>query len=81
MAQDWASFLNQTAQELIGNQAANLQRTTSAPVAVSPTGVTYTEGKPANTVAGLPPTILGIKPLYLGIGIAAAVGLYLVMRK
>ncbi|HEY6093828.1 MAG TPA: hypothetical protein VIU93_02635 [Gallionellaceae bacterium] len=82
MAQDWTEFLNNTAQDFIGTRAADLQRSSSEPVAVSPSGVKYVEGQPAKTTAGMPQTIMGIKPLYLGLGVAAILGVaYLVMRK
>lgn len=77
---DWASFLNNTAQGLIGQRAAELS-TPSKPVALNQaTGATYLEGQPDKSAK---PQLFGMPSAVViagGVLLALTAG-YLLLRK
>ncbi|MFA7399119.1 MAG: hypothetical protein WCZ98_01430 [Sideroxydans sp.] len=74
--EDWGTFLNKTAQGIIGAQASTLIAPAPATSVDAATGVKYDEGKP---VGG---TVAGIPMMYVvgGVAVLALVG-YFALRK
>lgn len=75
---DWGTFLNQTAQDLIDQRVTALSAP-SAPVAQTPTGQAYVEGKVAisnQKIMGMPSMVV------IGGGVVVALALaYMLLRK
>lgn len=74
MSQSWLDFANKTAQDLIGQRAAALSAPASPVVASTSSGTAYAEGQAAATATQH--TIL-----YAGAAVAAALVLFLVLKK